>query len=592
MTDTAGPTIVTSELNVEQRRFMDGIKFLVHNRLDLFAMFVLDRDKMVPRFHRPMCDFIAEPVLRRYKREHVSGPVDWEGEATTDYPRVTIERGLQFRHIEGPRGCLKSTVGMLAASLWVPAEFDADSSFMGVLGRQPLADAQATEIEQQMQNVRFQYLYGDWKTNDMNLPWTLRSKTYSTRKRPSKNPSLMLTSVGADVTGLHPDFIVLDDPINEKNYRSPVELAGIEQYHDALFALDPSVMWVYGTRWDQNDLYGKRILGELADEYDVFIRAARHPDGTLALPELLDERKLEQKRKVLGRYLFYSQMMNMVVPRTEHPLRGDLIKRYSAGEAPKRADMTVFEWCDPAGARETGNWAFPVVGFTRDAQTDEVHTWLLAYEKGPLTPARAAKIFCDLWWVHKPDECGCENVGISQGFMDTNLIPEMRRQSIHKRLNETRPGATSKKARVADVENSLGALMERGVVHAPREAPAFWNEIGMFPSGTYDLLDGWAAILRFAFENEYFPRSSKVAQRPKSGDYDMVQRDADRIVRAARREDAARRGLSGAPLIAEAMRCVFKDSGEREERRISNSELLISSQGGNEEMTKVGVENG
>jgi hypothetical protein len=559
----AGPTIIASELTAEQRRMMDGVKWLAHDRLDLFVMLVLNRTKLVPRFHRPMCDFIAVPIMSHYGRKQIEGPTDWEGEATTDYPRVTVDRGLMFRHLEGSRGCLKSTCGMLGAALWVPAEFDPDSSFMGVLGTQPLADYQATEIEQHLlTNPRFRYLYGDWKQNDANLPWTLRAKTYSIRGQPSKNPSLVMTSVGADLTGLHPDFIVLDDPINEKNYQSVVELARIEQFHDALFALDPVAMWVYGTRWDQNDLYGKRILTELADHYDVWIRGARNPDGSLTLPELIDERKLDAKLKLLGRYLFYSQMMNMVVPRSEHPLRGDLIKRYQPGEVPAREKMMTFLWGDAAGARETGNWAFPVVGLTRDEATDEIHMWLLDYEKGPQTPARAASTFCRLWWKHKPNESGFENVGIAQGFIDVNLVPEMRRQSIHKRLNETRPGGISKKARVMDVENSLGSMIERGVVHAPQDAPAFWSEVAMFPSGTYDILDMMAAILKFAFEHQCFPASSKAEERPRSSDYDMLMRDAERILRADRRREAARMGRRFEPVMCEALREVFRDASE------------------------------
>jgi hypothetical protein len=37
-----------------------------------------------------------------------------------------------------------------------------------------------------------------------------------------------MTSVGADLTGLHPNAVILDDPINEKNYDSEIELAAIE----------------------------------------------------------------------------------------------------------------------------------------------------------------------------------------------------------------------------------------------------------------------------------------------------------------------------------------------------------------------------
>jgi hypothetical protein len=258
------------------------------------------------------------------------------------------------------------------------------------------------------------------------------------------------------------------------------------------------------------------------------------------------------------------------VTRSDHPLRGDLIKRYLPGEIPDRKDMTMLLWCDPGGARGTGHWAMSVVGFTRDAATDEVHLWILETVKAGTTTVKAAKEFCRLWWKWMPDACGCENTGFSQAFIDDTLKPQMRRESIPMRLTETKPGSIEKSRRVNGIENSLGTMFERGVAHAPRDDVRWWQEISMFPSGTYDVLDCTAAALKFAYgdkgHGDWFPRAVRTKPVTQTSDYQRLVQDAERIIKDTRRKELAHAGLGGGePVVSEALCKIFRDGRPKRE---------------------------
>ena len=561
------PTVATFELSREERALMDGVRHLA-NRLYDFSTFVLKRDGLIQRTDEPYCDWLMSAVMAKYGFPAAKEKSDWLGDPTLqEYPRVTRDGARQFKLGMRPRGTRKSTCGTLGTSLYIPAVVDPDSSIMCVFGSQPLSDTQAEEIHAHlMNNGRFRYLFGKWevdaKTGSPMPNWQKRTKTYGIRKRPSRNPSLMMTSVGADVTGLHPTGIILDDPINEKNYDSEIELAAIERYHDALFALNPDFMWVHGTRWGPTDLYGKRILGQLWKHYDVYIRAAKNPDGTLWIPELLSQETLDAKFDVMGRFLFLSQMMNMVVSRSDRPLSSENILPFQMADAPNRNDVTRLLWCDPGGARGTGHWGVVVIDLSRDAN-DDIDLWVMDYVKKGMSSRAAADTFCDMWWKMRPDYCGCENTGFSQSFLDSNLIPTMVKRRIPQRLVETRPGGVAKPTRIFQVENSFGTMLERKHVHIQAKHDALRNEIAMFPSGMYDLLDSIAAALSFAYKwPGILPASTK---KPKvaavtNDDYQRVLDDANRVLSQDRRREMERYGLNRKnSVISEALAKALKD---------------------------------
>ena len=80
------------------------------------------------------------------------------------------------------------------------------------------------------------------------------------------DPALSAYGVGGNITGSHVSgALILDDLINEKMAKSPVELQAAHDYFvEAQNCLDPGQpMVIIGTRWHPSDFYGKIIDGEL-----------------------------------------------------------------------------------------------------------------------------------------------------------------------------------------------------------------------------------------------------------------------------------------------------------------------------------------
>ena len=596
----AGPTIITSPLNSDQRRVAEGIRFLAGSRLLPFAKYVLGYDWLSERIHGPQSDFLTSAIFRKCRRtvqfirqpdghpkweygvnrpQLSKSPSDWNGtEVSDEFPRITQDFGRKCKLMMAPRKTGKTSMGTHGLSLFIPAVLDPNFAMMIVFGSQDLSDSMGKLINDTIYNNKlFRYFYGAWEVGSPSMQE--RTKFFSCRKKSKRDASLLMTSVGAKITGLHPDGIILDDPIDRENYKSESALQNIEDYHNSLFALDSDFMWVLGTRWGPTDLYGQRIIGQLSDVYDIYLRGARNPDGSLWYSEYQNEKFLADKLKAMGKFLFQSQYLNVGVSHLENPMKSEHIKSFDPDDekqVPNRKNVTRFLWCDPGGARGTGPWGMAVVDFARNADDDEVHLWVREVFKQKTTSNLAAREFCNTYFTWRPDAIGIENTGFSQSFIDDTLKPMLRKRNILMRLTETKPGRDSKPVRVSEVNNSFGVLLEQGRVHIPRDADgsrhgirALRSEIAMFPSGTFDALDAIAAATAYAFENEWFP-GAKAAPTAQKSDYDMLMEDAERCLRDGDRRRLAGYGVSDDILIGEALREMgFRDVSKlREEVRL------------------------
>jgi hypothetical protein len=591
-----GPTIITSPLNADQRRVAEGIRFLAGSRLVFFAKYVLGYDWLSERIHGPQGDFLTSSLFRKYRKSVQfvrqpddspkweygcnrprlpKAPPDWNGtEVSEEFPRITQDFGRKCKFLAAPRKTGKTSLGTHGLSLFVPAVCNPNFALMIVFGSQDLSDSMGKLINDTIYNNKlFRYFYGGWEIGSPSMQE--RTKFFSCRKKSKRDASLLMTSVGAKITGLHPDGIILDDPIDESNCRSEAALQDIEDFHNSLFALDPEAMWVFGTRWGPTDLYGQRIIGQLGDVYDIYLRGARNPDGSLWYPEWQNEEFLAGKLKAMGKFLFQSQYLNVGVSHIENPMKSEHIKSFDPdndAEIPKRQSVTRFLWCDPGGARGTGPWGMAIFEFARDTETDEPHLWVRAALKSKITSHKAAEEFCNMWFTWRPDAMGIENTSFSQSFIDDALKPMLRKRNILMRLTETKPGGVAKPTRVAGVQNSFGTLLEQGRVHIPRDTDgtrhgirALRSEIAMFPSGTFDVLDAIAAGVAYVFENEWFP-GARAVPAAKMSDYDRLMEDAERCLRNGDRRRLAGYGLSDDLLIGEALRDMgFRDVSRKEE---------------------------
>jgi len=139
--------------------------------------------------------------------------------------------------------------------------------------------------------------------------------------------------------------VILDDLVSKDNIDSAELSAKSDDSRRHVRAWSPTSSGSWGTRYGLTDLYA-HILDEMDDVYDVYIRAARNPDGTLWCPSCSRDEKLSAMRRAMGDYLFSSQMLNMVKAATGTP--ADAGRRRCGGSipsmpgaTPKREDMTL-----------------------------------------------------------------------------------------------------------------------------------------------------------------------------------------------------------------------------------------------------------
>ncbi len=260
--------------------------------------------------------------------------------------------------------------------------------------------------------------------------------------RPNPNltdATIATTGLGRTLTGAHPDLVILDDLVTDKNYRS-------EQAHERSRTLLQSVYPVLephgsvilcGTRWAHNDIYGW-VLSQDAKlyeetgirEWDQYVRAVVN-DGVWFFPEKLSEEFINQQRRSLSQQmmLFSSWYYNSpeeigtkLFPKHHmHFLEakfyrspGPHLELPDGTYIPLRVTMTV----DPAPTvgRYSDFTGVTVVG------TDYSGTWYILWaEDFKRVPSDAGRYLTDIVRVFAP-----EYLAIETGMADPAMVARIQ----------------------------------------------------------------------------------------------------------------------------------------------------------------------
>lgn len=146
---------------------------------------------------------------------------------------------------------------------------------------------------------------------------------------------LRATGVGSAPTGQGGDLLLIDDPVKQrqeaesKAYRDRV----YDWYKDDLLTrLEPGgAVILIMTRWNEDDLAGRILASEEAEEWKVLSLPAlaeandplRRAIGAALCPDRFDEKALLRRRKQLGSYSFAS-----LYQQRPAPAEGGLFKRH------------------------------------------------------------------------------------------------------------------------------------------------------------------------------------------------------------------------------------------------------------------------
>jgi phage terminase large subunit-like protein len=245
--------------------------------------------------HRPMCDRAEQALPIRERRN----------------------RGYQKKVLDlEPRGSLKTNL-FTTGSLLYYLVFDYD-------GRELISSHNhkaAKEILGLMKwymefGKTFRLFYGDWSYYAKKYgTWREDQIELAFRSKGYREPTVDTCGAEISKTGGHYDVIAVDDIQNRENVRSEVERQNVrERFQEYLPQLDPSGgMLVPGTRYHKQDVYGwimrraeeaKKKGADPEWVFDVTVRSAWNPDGSLYYPTRLSEKYLAQQEFELEDYLF------------------------------------------------------------------------------------------------------------------------------------------------------------------------------------------------------------------------------------------------------------------------------------------------
>lgn len=165
------------------------------------------------------------------------------------------------------------------------------------------------------------------------------------------DPTLFMASLGANVTGRHPDLIWPDDLLIPAN-NTPAGYVKIENFFNECKALLPphGRLWVTGTRYNDADPYGKILEGKLLGNkgpFNTLVLSCYENDDEKQAPIYVPKvrwnmqiesgyshKLLEQKRKELGVF-FNAQYRNNPLPDSDQIIRLSDINVYDPKDLPR-----------------------------------------------------------------------------------------------------------------------------------------------------------------------------------------------------------------------------------------------------------------
>lgn len=276
----------------------------------VFAKYVVGYNLMEEVPHRELCDFIMHGMEK-------SPVLKMEGqlcEITT--PSVLSMNGTTKKLTMLPRNTFKSSVANIALIPWL-LWHNPDLRIM--LDSETLSNAKlylAGVKDLIDNNQRMRAICVDSQGNYILEPnkklaggfvedqVILKSRT----RVGLKEPSIFCSGVDNARTGMHPDVIIMDDLVSERNVATDAQLQKVEEHYKyslSLLEIGGFIM-VIGTRYHMADLYGTLIGSK---SLDTLVRPAINEEGEYYFPTRLSAEYLQNMRQEQGSYIYSCQYM-------------------------------------------------------------------------------------------------------------------------------------------------------------------------------------------------------------------------------------------------------------------------------------------
>ena len=438
--------------------------------------------------------------------------------------------GKPFKLLLMPRGSLKTS--LIIAKIMHRSEHDPNIRVLYDSATYAVAVKNVTAMRDHWErNEKYARIFGQKGFKGGPTTWNEDECTIITRtRRGLREPTISASGVDAPRNSLHYDLIVADDLHNELNSKTAEQVNKVIEHFSLLFALlNPGgELWVIGTRWGINDLYG-HILNKLKEEFDIYVKSAYEPDGSkhgkLLLPSILSESELSMRKKILDASdisLFDGQYLNEPISRAGAPFKAEHAVFFDYDhQIPEGCSISMT--IDPATSKKaTADYsAICIVGKDDRNELWDIHHWQDKVDSKELVD----KIF-ELVSKYNPQMIGMEE-GALKNTIEPWLNDEMRKRNIFFYVEPLKgwKDSPSKEARVRRLE----AYWKSGAINLRRGFSDLYEQFIGFPHTKHDdLIDAFAFSLELLNPGEA-PQEIKKTRKDRFGN-DIILTDREQQV--------------------------------------------------------------
>ena len=453
---------------------MEKLKRTSWNDFYYFTKYTMGFNLLEPKPHREVCDFFTkEPDL-----------LEWLKMSRAERAARAQQHGNIKKLIMLPRGCFKSTISTISLPVWLHWH---DINLRIMIDNESYKNSKKflAEIKANIQNntILRQVVVdenGEFLLEpNYKIPggFTEDSIIYKNRTIPAKEPSLFCSGVDTAVTGMHPDVIIMDDLVSERNVTTDDQIEKVKQhYRFAYSLLEPGgLLIVIGTRYHMNDLYSE-ILND--DTFHTLVKPAVDEYGNYLFPTRLGPKRLEELKKSQGIYIFNSQYMLNPISYENAVFREEWIRYYEDKDIPK--NINTFITVDLAiSQKQTADYTVIMVSSV-DA---DGNIYIREYIRDRLTPQETTDNIFKMVNKYKNQKLlkvGVESVAWQRAMLYF-LRDEMRRRGHFFPLVELK--ADTDKVRRA---HALAPYVENGAFFIKKEMKELYQEMIEFPLGKHD----------------------------------------------------------------------------------------------------------
>lgn len=175
-----------------------------------------------------------------------------------------LESSTKRKLVVCPRGAFKSTLGVIAYSVWILL---ANPNARILIDSEVFTNSRnfLREIKAHLERFGVISIFGNFKTKD---DWTQSSLTIAQRTIAHKESSITCGGVGTIKTGQHYDYIIADDLNSHQNSNTPEGQEKVithYRYYTSLLEPDGTIA-IIGTRYAANDVIGHIIAHEIESD--------------------------------------------------------------------------------------------------------------------------------------------------------------------------------------------------------------------------------------------------------------------------------------------------------------------------------------